>query len=123
MSLLQLSRDSQACEYNFANSGGAIGTYRLGLFIDENNLVDTMYFQPLVALNSGGLAQISFGGILAGSIFLPNIFVAPHAFGGPSFFIGPQFISQSLEVTMTITGAPLTAGRIMVIAEYFNTDF
>jgi hypothetical protein len=123
MSILKVSRDAQVCQYDFNDQGGAIGVYGLGLFTDNNLLLDTMFLQPLVAFNSGGLATISFGCRFSNGFVVPANLVAPTAFGGPFVFLGPQFISLSLEIVMVIGGAPLTAGRIMVITEYFNTDF
>lgn len=123
MSILKVSRDAQVCQYNFDDQGGAIGVYGLGLFTDNNLLFDTCFFQPIAPFTSGGLATISFGARFNSGFVLPALFCAPTAFGGPFIFTGPQFISLSLEIVMVIAGAPLTSGRVMVITEYFNTDF
>lgn len=124
MAILQSSRDSQVAGYNFNDVGGAIGTYRLGLFIDSFSLVDFFFVQPKVGFTSAGLATISFGYISNGASF-PASIVAATPFGGPFPVISPTGFTNSspLEITMSIAVAPLTGGSCLVFAEYFNADF
>lgn len=124
MPILQSSRDSQVAGYNFLSEGGAIGTYRLGLFIDSFSLVDFFFVQPKVAFTSAGLATISFGFIINGASFPAGI-VLPQPFGGPFPVASPTGFTNSfpLEITMSIAVAPLTGGSCLVFAEYFNADF
>lgn len=123
MGVIYTNRDNQGAEYDFAKSGGAIGTYRLGLYIDSFSYIDTFFVSIKTAFASGGAATISFGYRTAAGASFPTALIGATAFAGP--FVFPNAVENSLpiEITMSIAVAPVTAGRIKVLAEYFNTDF
>lgn len=120
---MYLSRDSQIADWNFDVNGGAIGTYRTGLFIDEFSLLDVFHFDQKVAMTSGGLATVSIGYVTANGASFPTAIMAASAFGGPyAAFSIPIVNSVAIEITFSIAVADLTGGRMLFIAEYFNKD-
>lgn len=124
---LKISRDNQIADYNFLVSGGAIGTYRTGLFIDEFSLMDVFWIEQKVALASAGLATISVGFITAAGASFPAAIIAASPFGGPYVpFLtsNPSGLvnSVAIEITFSIGVAPLTAGQMLFVAGYFNKD-
>jgi len=132
MARLQQSFKSQSGEYNFAQSGGVIGTFLMGVFLPENAIVYSFTANAIVAPNSGGAATISYG-------FIDNIavvtnlvaYMVANAFGafvvnvpvqGVNLFANPIKQVNPTEVVMAIGTANLTAGRLYFDIIYTEHD-
>lgn len=120
---LKISSDSQCADYNFAVSGGLIGVYGTGMFIDEFSCLTTFVFEQKVALASAGLATVSIGYRTAGGAVFPTAIMAASPFNGPyAAFSTPLSNSVAVEIVFAIAVADLTAGRLIFMATYFNKD-
>lgn len=127
MSRLTTQLISQAGQYNFADdpNAGAIGTTLLGVVIPRNAIVT--YFAVKCITAFVGAGTLSFGhqsNTLPPSpaefvvatpavAFLPNVPVQ-----GVNLLATPFFAADFLTITMTIGGAPITAGRIEFFTWY-----
>ena len=128
MSILKTHLQSQAGEYNFANdpNAGAIGTANLGVFLPSLSQVVAFIATPIVALAGVG-ASLSFG--FTSSAIPPNTtaFMPANPIGAfpinvptnnVALVLFPVDLQGPVQITMSIIGAPLTAGRIKFFIQY-----
>lgn len=130
MSVLQTRSIAYSGEYNFANdpNAGAAGTIRLGVYIPLKYLITGFWVIPIVNPASGGAATISFGHVLedgltnvTNSLMVAtpfNGFVVRTPVTGIDLYMNPlSLLNDTVQVTMTIAGAALTAGRLAFIVQ------
>lgn len=128
MSELKTHLQSQAGEYNFLNdpNAGAVGTVNLGVHIPNLAQIFLFSFTPIVALAGAG-ASISFGFTSAiipanPTAFGPATPIAAFPINVPTNNVGlvlfPIDLQGPVDITMTISLAPLTAGRIKFVIQY-----
>lgn len=133
MGLLKSTLESQICEYDFAQQGGAIGTYKLGLQLPQGCMLINLTSIVKTTFTSGGLATVSLGLItlsanpvsssptsLLGATAIAGM-IAFAKFGG-SVAPLPQYYGVYFEITLSIAVADLTAGNLIVFANYYATD-
>lgn len=119
--------------YDFANSGGALGTYRTGIIIPIKSNALILPIGVVTSLGSGGAATIDIGYKVIGNAAPddPTFFAAAVPFGSfssipPSMIQVPlQFFNSSFayEITMTVNGAPLTGGKMIFTALFCLQPF
>lgn len=132
MSRLQASFKVQSGQYNFAASGGVVGTFQMGIFLPQNAIIQNFVVNAIVAPTSGGAATISFG-------FIDNIavvtnltaYMVANAFGafalntpvrGVDLFANPIKQLNPTQVVMAIGTANLTAGNLQFDIWYTEHD-
>lgn len=130
-------------EYDFNKdpNAGAVGNIDLLTAIPSAAMIKNFWVNPLVALGSGGAATVSFdlniftniGTFIVGAILFPVVpFGALGVVGVPilgftnilnPFKVGVFTSTVSgVNVSMTIAGAPLNAGRLQYWVEYIEND-
>ena len=134
MGKIQATQQSYAADWNFAADGGAIGTILLSSWnVPQNSRLLGIRFDTLTALTAaGGTAAISFGfqeqGVAAPitdvTAFLGvNNFAAFNQVNAAGRFItipgncNPINFPNAWLPLIAISGAALTAGRIVVTFE------
>lgn len=136
--VIHRTRDYYAGMYDFAVSGGAIGSIDLVIPIPANSLVIEFGVRTVTTFNGGGGATISFdiinttvnpatttvGGfraatVLAGNFDGPNLIKA----GIPQTIATAIFIANNCSIGMSIAVAALTAGKVIVYAKAISFDF
>lgn len=123
MSYIQTKKLNLAGEYNRLSDpgAGAIGNVLLGVYIPVKALITGFWVIPIVAFVGAG-ATLSFGTRnQAGVITVNNLkvatgigaFVVRVPVAGVDLNAVPiSFLNDTVQVTMTIAGAPITAGRV-----------
>jgi hypothetical protein len=137
---------NQGGQWDFAVSGGAIGTINLGVFIPKATTI--LMFQPqALELITGGVgATISFDllqngvaspvlsiGALLGATpiadFLGGLVAPPFPAQGQLltgfviFGVAPLALNTEMQITMSIGVSPLTAGKIKFNMNYYINTF
>jgi hypothetical protein len=132
MGSLNSNFDNQIAEFDFAKQGGAIGVYRMGLILPLNSMINYIAWHVIDAF-TGALANVSSGGItinqnpvvVNGPAFLAPT-LATDLIAGLTFPRSTSVLAGHsdvpLEFYFAITDAPITSGRIIVYATYFNSD-
>lgn len=127
--LVQTSFKSQAGIYNFAQSGGAVGVYNLGVHLPVRAQLLGFWVTALNLLTSAGLATISFGthtsDLLVPVNVLNNLMVV-NPFGafsaqplqGVDLQATPLRLLNNVDVIMSIGTAALTGGQLEFIIQY-----
>lgn len=149
--IIQRNIDTYCGLYDFAVTGGAIGSYDLQIPIPQNFVIEEFYAVALIAPTSGVGQMISFDAIntsvspnatiigqfmpatlvVGGLTFVP--FVPMYGVSGglqelnidfanvnaliPSTRFAPSIMTVfNMSIGMSISGAPLFAGKIIVAA-------
>lgn len=130
--IMNSSKDSQIADYNFSVSGGAVGFYPTGLVIGSFSLMIGMFFCPIVNFTSaGGTATFTWGFRTLDQfpvVIFPSaapVLVSTFTTGTPFTGISDAapFRSQvPLELGIFIGVEPLTGGRMLCYADYYNSD-
>jgi len=129
--LINTSFKSQAGIYDFlADPGaGAIGTINLGVHLPIFAQITGFFVTELVAITSGGAATLSFGTITTDVTpvvsTVNNLMVATAIAGftaqplrGVDLDAAPLRILTTVDITMSIAAAALTAGRLEFLIFY-----
>lgn len=115
--------------YDFSVDGGAVSTIDLSAKANKEPLPDkafvkNAYAQVVTACTSGGAATVSFGNSSDVNVYSNNTTIAVAALtansahdGAVAFFVASA--ANLRDVTMTIGTAALTAGKIVLVVEYF----
>jgi len=129
--LIQTSFKSQAGLYDFLAdpSAGAIGTINLGVHLPNRAQITGFWVTELIGITSAGAATLSFGTITT-DIAVPvsvvnNLMVATAIAGftaqplrGVDLDAAPLRIFNTVDITMSIAVAALTAGRLQFLVFY-----
>lgn len=116
-------------QYNFAQDGGAQGTITSSVFIPGVAVIERFVVKVLTAPVGAG-ASISFG-ITGNTQFLMvatgvAAFIVNTVIQGVDFNANPAMASATvgtaIPITMTITAADLTAGRLIYEVTYTEYD-
>lgn len=109
-------------EYDFATDGGAISAINLGVAIPNNAILLSGIVEKISAFTSGGSATVAI------SVEGANDVITATAFDNAQFtaniapaaaLAGTQFkTTDARNVTLTIAGAPITAGKYNFHLEY-----
>lgn len=136
--VIQRTRDVYTGMYDFAVSGGAIGTIDLQIPVPANSLIIEFVIRTITVPLSGGAATISFdqvntsvspvvntigqfraATVLAGNFDAVNL-IKPGVQQGVATAI---WITNSFSIGMSIAVAALTAGKIVVAMRVLSFDF
>ena len=122
MGQLQTTLVSQAGLYDFAINGGAIGTINMGVYIPKFAIVTSFKVAVLTTFVGAG-AVIAFG-LTPGTSQLLMVnsgveqFTANAAINGVDLSANPFLATDFLQVTMTISTAALTAGKLKFLINH-----
>lgn len=117
---------TEVFEYNFANDGGTAATYSLGKFLHKTLMLNARAFVE-TACTSGGSATVIIGASTA------DVDAILDATSGAvdnltDDTVHTETAAENLVIAadetldLTIDVAPLTAGKIKVIAEFINVE-
>ena len=129
---LQSHLQTQSGKYDFAFSGGAVGTFLLGTHLPKFSTILNFWVTSFVVPTSGGAATISFGSqdLIAPLTDVDGYMVA-NAFGafllqtplqGVDMMANPIKQLNPTQVVMAIGGADLTAGELQYNILYIEQD-
>lgn len=110
--------------YDFNVNGGAIGTINLGIFFKPNTKFQSWNFYIISNLASDSNSLFSFGltGISATVMFEPNTYDGYEMGESVYAYNVVSVPSTGSQLTMSISGADLTAGKILFNAIVFEMD-
>ena len=141
MKTIQVAKKSVAFEYDFDIDGGAIGAIHTGVYLPGNIVVRPPLFDVITAFTSDGSATVAVkaqgGAVLLASAATPyadypgagaagyvdNILGITGAGLNPVVVVGDEecYVSNTAgELIFDIGTAALTAGKCIVIIEYFQ---
>jgi hypothetical protein len=113
----------QEYEYDFARDGGATGVFRLDLEANKSALpVGAVLKEANVVVQTalaGAGASAKLGSVASDALYKANAAIASWGLGLTSYST-PVLVDAANkgQVALTVSGAPLTAGKIKVLLEY-----
>lgn len=129
--LLKTNKEAQIGNYMFSVSGGAIGTYGTGIYLPNFMTIVGMNLQGGFLAGAGALVSVGYRTINEDPAFGdPIAFNTAQAAGTFNTTKGCNVVNAMnpfgfdipLEITVSISVAPLTAGFLVVFVDYFNRD-
>lgn len=136
--IIQRTIDTYTGFYDFAVSGGAIGTIDLQVPIPNNTAYIQFFSVNVQTPTSGGAATISFD-LLVNSIAVPVLLVGKFMAAGvlatfgvpndikfgtlPATATAPFKLVAAATIAMSIAVAPLTAGKLQFCVSCVSFDF
>jgi|ERR1700722_7141155 len=138
---LQRTLDTVAFLYDFATTGGAVGSYDLQVPVPINCFkVEFMVFATILPTSATSAATVSFDGIATdvspnvpqiGSL-LPATVITAWAFNaiviginpsGVALTVTPSKDNHSISIGMSIGVEPLLSGQLQGYLRYIGFDF
>jgi hypothetical protein len=118
--------------YDFSISGGAVGDIQLlGDWLPINSIVTRVSYEVISALTSAGAAQVTLGhvdhpeGITTWAAYNNAKYTVGFHDGIPTGLAATfmnKLVTGRRPIYLTIGGAPLTAGKIVIWADYVWTE-
>jgi len=140
--ILQRTTDTYVGMYDFAVTGGAVGSYDLQIPVPNNTVVTEFAVQLAVVPTGGVGATISFDRIqtdVSPNVTTVGLFIAATALAGFGAAVGtvtygrypggaaptfnPFTMTMSISIGMSIAVAALTAGKIKIFMRGITFDF
>lgn len=112
--------------YDFTKSGGAVGSYSLGVKLPANSIVTHAYFQNTVSFVDGGSGTASIGCESTGDIYA-SADITGNSTGDITEGIQDDTIANYTTIEsgctprLHIDGAAATEGKLNVFFEYIVT--
>jgi hypothetical protein len=123
---LQAPRIARAT-YNFAVNGGTVGAKGLGVSLPDNAVITRSWWEVITPFTSGAAAEIALHAETANDIATAAV-LGTHGTAGfhEGFSTGTAANFKKTtgvrELTLTISVADLTAGKLILFCEYVVTE-
>ena len=110
--------------YDFASDTGTVAAHKLGVTLPANSVVTAVHTHVLTAPTSGGSATIE---ILAGSTSLVAATAIADVTGAATQTLAGTSVtsiavSSASELTLTVAVAALTAGKVVIVVDFYTTE-